>query len=209
MAALTFKQALVKYRPDQARDQRGRFADEAGSSSDNDHAAEWRAQLKPRMGVPGRKRILESLRHSILMARQGDIAGRAVGGSVPAFREAQIADMQRFARELEASIAALQAKQKPKGAQPSIRSIARQFGQWITASGGDDAHLRQGEHLHNVIRGARLSQKDWHNLALDIDMQRLPKSMSGAKVRAKILARIRDKLVFGYKRQSRAGRSAA
>jgi hypothetical protein len=63
--------------------------------------------------------------------------------------------------------------------------------------------------LHNVIRGARLSQKDWHNLALDIDMQRLPKSMSGAKVRAKILARIRDKLVFGYKRQSRAGRSAA
>ncbi len=33
MTALTFNQALVKYRPDQARDRRGRFADEGGNSA--------------------------------------------------------------------------------------------------------------------------------------------------------------------------------
>jgi hypothetical protein len=75
----------------------------------HDHASELRSKLKPRMGIPGRTKLLQDVLWSIRMMRLGNIAGVSAGGT-PANREAMVDDLRRFARELEGSIAQLKAR---------------------------------------------------------------------------------------------------
>lgn len=183
MTALTFDQALAKYRPDQARDRRGRWTEDR---SHGDFATEWRAELKPRMGVAGRKRLLERVRHSILMARQGDIAGRVAGGKAPVWRENQIADLKRFARELAESIKHLQAKGKSTG---QMSEQARELHDRINALNGQelsDAKINAYKAALAELKGMRLSRTEAHTFARLMGVEFAPKSTTGkwAKERA-------------------------
>jgi hypothetical protein len=70
MQALTFRQALAKYRPDQARDERGRFTDEGGGGK------VWRVRQSSR---GARVSSSTALAHDALHAIARRIGGRVVG----------------------------------------------------------------------------------------------------------------------------------
>jgi hypothetical protein len=212
MTALTFNQALTKYRSDQARDSKGRFTDEgkgrggtteqmAGTARELDHLLVTRYKRKPAAAAAALRAELQRL---------GTKVPAFKGGNRQLFREWLLGAVQLAGRE-KIMNAGLNTRPRDKWDdldEARSRALDRTSSTFVTrlrdldmdrrTDQSDEARATRLGKQEAVLRDmerASLPKAEWHAIARQLGVE-VPSSSTGKWAREMAFVTLRDDIKF-------------